>query len=499
MRAALDNLRAGQIEQGGSTIEQQVVRNLYLSDEQSFTRKIREAYLAMQMSDRWTKDQILTEYLNIVPYGAITYGCEAAAQRYFDKSCKSLNLWQAATLAGIPQNPLVYNPVDNRQAAKQRRNDVLDAMLAQGVITQRSTTQAETHKIMLHASPFLDPTPSRYGYFISYVRDVLAKRWPAQTVRKGGLAVHTSLDRKLQNAAHQALTDNINWADAPAAAMVAIDPRTGEVLAMDSSVPYSKSQQFNFPVAARRQAGSTFKAFTLATAISQGINPDTSSELSAHLSYTVPGTLEPWEVDTRGGQRVQLPAHDHRGHDRVRQHRVRPPVDRRRREQHRRHGAQAGDPALDQPEHRAGGHARRQPGVAAVDDVGLRDAGQQRHPPCARPDRDGVQHRDRQDAGEGLAQGQARDPRRRRLRGRLGARPDRQRHGQQDAALPRRAGRQDRHDQRPQGRLVLRVHADAGGLRLAGLPEGRDPDDHAFPCTARRSAATTRRSSGRSS
>ena len=307
LRAALDNLEAGQIEQGGSTIEQQVVRNLYLSDEQSFTRKIREAYLAMQMSDRWTKDQILTEYLNIVPYGAITYGCEAAAQRYFDKSCKKLNLWEAATLAGIPQNPLVYNPVDNRQAAKQRRNDVLDAMLAQGVITQRQHDQAEAHKIIVHASPYLDPTPSKYGYFISYVRDVLAKRWPAQTVRKGGLAVHTSLDKKLQLAAHDALTSTINWADAPAAAMVAIDPRTGEVLAMDSSVPYSKSQQFNFPVAARRQAGSTFKAFTLATAISQGINPNTSSELSAHLSYTVPGTLEPWEVDTAEGSECNCP------------------------------------------------------------------------------------------------------------------------------------------------------------------------------------------------
>ncbi len=124
LRAALDNLEAGQIEQGGSTIEQQVVRNLYLSDEQSFTRKIREAYLAMQMSDRWTKDQILTEYLNIVPYGAITYGCEAAAQRYFDKSCKKPQPVAGGDARRHPPEPAGLQPgrqPAGREAAAQRR------------------------------------------------------------------------------------------------------------------------------------------------------------------------------------------------------------------------------------------------------------------------------------------------------------------------------------------------------------------------------------------
>ena len=108
------------------------MRNLYLSDEQSAKRKLREAYLAIQMASDWSKRRILTEYLNVVPYGAVTYGCEAAALRYFDKHCSQLNIRESALLAGLPQNPITYNPLSNKVAAKQRRNEVLAAMLAAG-------------------------------------------------------------------------------------------------------------------------------------------------------------------------------------------------------------------------------------------------------------------------------------------------------------------------------------------------------------------------------
>ena len=250
MRAALDNLQAGQIAQGASTIEQQLVRNLYLSDEQSVTRKIREAYLATQMADEWSKDKILTEYLNIVPYGAVTYGCEAAALRYFDRHCAKLTIKQAALLAGLPQNPITYNPLSNKAAARARRNEVLAAMLSAGDITQAQYDKASSSKLGTHPGRYLDRPGATEGYFVSWVRQTLEEKLGRNTVKKGGLAIHTTLDPRLQEAAHTTLRNMMSWSDAPAAAMVAIDPRTGEVLAMDASVPYSKTSQFNIPAEA---------------------------------------------------------------------------------------------------------------------------------------------------------------------------------------------------------------------------------------------------------
>ena len=302
MRAALDNLEAGQITQGGSTLEQQLVRNLYLSNEQSWKRKIREAYLATQLADQWSKDKILTEYLNIVPYGAVTYGCEAAALRYYSRHCARLNIAQAALIAGLPQNPITYNPISNRLAAKSRRNEVLAAMYSQGDITQTQFDTAVHSPLAIRPGTYLDHIGGDQGYFVSWVSQMMEEKLGRNTVRKGGLAIHTTLDPKLQDAAHTILTDTMNWAGAPAAALVSIDPRTGQVLAMDASVPFSKNAQFNIPAEAYRQVGSTFKMFTLTTAIEDGYNPDTTSELSAHLSYLFPNTAigpdNPWVVDT---------------------------------------------------------------------------------------------------------------------------------------------------------------------------------------------------------
>ncbi len=312
VRAMINNLQAGSIQQGASTLEQQLVRNLYLSNEQSWTRKIREAYLATQMADQWSKDKILTEYLNIVPYGAVTYGCEAAALRYFSRHCSRLTIAQAALIAGLPQNPIIYNPISNRAAAKARRNEVLAAMLnscaagsgcaGTGDITQAQYDAAVASPLGTKLGSYLDHTGGDQGYFVAWVRQTLEEKLGRNTVSKGGLAIHTTLDPKLQAAAHQILTSTMSWPGAPAAALVSIDPRTGQVLAMDASVPYSKNAQFNIPAEAYRQVGSTFKMFTLTTAISDGYNPATTTELSAHLSYLFPNTPigpnNPWVVDT---------------------------------------------------------------------------------------------------------------------------------------------------------------------------------------------------------
>jgi penicillin-binding protein 1A len=300
VRAAYADLTQGGTVQGASTIEQQLVRNLYLSDAQTLTRKIREAWLATEMANTWSKDKILTKYLNVVPYGAITYGCEAAALRFYDTHCRYLTIDEAATLAGLPQNPIVYNPIAYPKAARDRRDEVLQAMLDSGYITQTQYNQNVSKPLGIHPGNYLDETHE--GYFVSWVRQQLEQKYGTAEVERGGLKVYTTLDPKLQRAAHTALTSTMTWPNAPAAAMVAIDPRNGQVLAMDASVPYSPKNQFNLPVNAGRTAGSTFKAFTLSAAINMGIDPNTFQELSAHLDYTFPnqplGPSNPWSVDT---------------------------------------------------------------------------------------------------------------------------------------------------------------------------------------------------------
>ncbi|HVG88860.1 MAG TPA: transglycosylase domain-containing protein, partial [Gaiellales bacterium] len=307
IRAALDNLQAGQITQGASTIEQQLVRNLYpstVTTDKTFTRKIREAYLAMQMSKEWSKQRILAEYLNVVPYGAITYGCEAAAQQYFSVHCGQLKLYQAATLAGIPKDPLLYNPIENRRASRERRNEVLDAMLQEGMITQAQHDHAVKHSIGVRPGGYLDV--NNQGYFVSWVRSLLQQ--DPTIGRKGlksGLEVRTTIDSSLQRAAKRAITHGLSAAydPAPAAALVAIDPRTGEVLAMESSTSYSQSK-YNLAVQGTRQAGSTFKTYALTAAINDlGIDPYSTPFMSGTFHYDlvnppVNPETDIWNVET---------------------------------------------------------------------------------------------------------------------------------------------------------------------------------------------------------
>ncbi|MGZ4480953.1 MAG: transglycosylase domain-containing protein [Gaiellales bacterium] len=307
MRAALDNLQAGHVVQGGSTIEQQLVRNLYLTDEQTFTRKVREAYLAMQMSQQWSKDKILSTYINIVPYGPVTYGCEAAALQFFSVHCKNLTLPQAALLAGLPQAPTDYDPFVHKAAARVRRDDVLAAMLAQGYISEAQYQAALGHGLGLHPGNYLNQT--KQGYFVSYVRSLLNQAYSPNQVVKGGLAVTTTIDQRLQAASKAAFKSELGYSGAPSAALVAIDPRNGQVLAMNASTDY-RVLNYNLPVQGTRQAGSTFKTFGLTAAIADlGIDPYTVQFMSGHFGWTDPTSGVPWTVDshqvTNGGRTLQ--------------------------------------------------------------------------------------------------------------------------------------------------------------------------------------------------
>jgi penicillin-binding protein 1A len=297
-RAFWADVTQGKVVQGGSTITQQLVRNLYISREQTFTRKLREACLAVKLADKWPKRKILTAYLNQIYYGSQAYGVEAASQTYFSKPAKKLTLAQAALLAGLPQAPSRYDPFANPRAARVRRKQVLRAMLNTGVITKRQYRRTVRNHD-LHLKPSELYKRIQQPYFFSYVRDELVRVYGEARVRHGGLRVYTTIDPFLQRDAKQAIKDTLNYPGDPAAAVVAIDPATGAIRAMTAVSPGRKNNQFNLIADAHRQAGSTFKPFVLAAAVEEGMDPDSTYYLSAPLDCSIgPCAVKPWHVET---------------------------------------------------------------------------------------------------------------------------------------------------------------------------------------------------------
>ena len=282
-RAAVANIRAGEIVEGGSTITQQLVRNLYISREQTVQRKVKEACLATKLDRAWTKHRILTTYLNQVYYGNRAYGIEAASRTYFSKSASELDLSEAALLAGLTQAPSVYDPFTVPGRALARRQEVLDAMLDTGVITRRIYKRTLDTKVVLRRGQVYDEI--REPYFFGYVRDKLIEVYGAQQVREGGLKVYTTIIPRYQRLAETAIHETLDEPDDPAAALISISPRTGAIRAMAAVVPNRPKNQFNLLSQARRQPGSTFKTFVLAAAVEQGINPDSTYYVSAPFTY----------------------------------------------------------------------------------------------------------------------------------------------------------------------------------------------------------------------
>jgi penicillin-binding protein 1A len=298
-RAAWRDVTAGKAVEGGSTITQQLVRNLYTGNEKTFNRKLREACLAIKLSKRWPKRQILDEYLNTVYYGNHAYGVEAAAQTYFSLHARQLSLAQSSLLAGLPQAPSVYDPIHNAKAAIARRDEVLRAMLANGDITQRQYTAAVGVRA-LRLKPGRIYTRIKEPYFFSYVRDELEQNYGANTVREGGLKVYTTIDPRLQRLAAKAIRDVLPYRTDPASAIVSVEPGTGAIRAMNAVVR-TKGNQFNLAAQSGRQAGSTFKTIVLASAIEQGVDPDTTYYTSAPFTCSTGAwctTAKPWSVHT---------------------------------------------------------------------------------------------------------------------------------------------------------------------------------------------------------
>ncbi len=289
VRALFANVQAGHVVQGGSTITQQLARNLYIKKpSQTFGRKATEACLAIKLSRKKSKHWILQAYVNQVFYGNRAYGIEAASQTYFSRHASQLTLPQAALLAGLPQQPSVFDPFHRPQEAIQRRDEVLGAMLATGAITSTQYADAIAQR-RLHLKPGRLYTTIREPYFFSYVIDQLQKQYGSNTVRSGGLKVFTTIDPRLQRFALKAIRDTLPYSTDPAAAIVSINPTNGAIRAMTEYSPGNPRNQVNFASSARRQPGSTFKTMVLTTAIAQGISPSTSY-LSAPFKYDPTGT-----------------------------------------------------------------------------------------------------------------------------------------------------------------------------------------------------------------
>ena len=299
VRALVEDVRAGRVVQGGSTITQQLVRNLYVEvgHERVLERKVREACLAVKLSRELPKDKILEDYLNTVFYGRQAYGIEAAAQTFFSKRARNLTLTESALLAGLPQAPSRFDPFRRPAAALARRDAVLRAMLVNGDISSTDYADAVASKRLgLRAGKLYKQI--RQPYFFDFVRRELQREYGSKIVNSGGLKVYTTIDPRFQRAAYKAIRDTLYLPNDPAAALVSINPANGAIRAMAAVIPGKRKNQFNLVSQARRQAGSTFKTFVLTTAVAEGVNPETTSYVSAPFKYQ-PDSLTPaWEVET---------------------------------------------------------------------------------------------------------------------------------------------------------------------------------------------------------
>lgn len=281
LRAAWSNLEAGRTVAGGSTISQQLVKNVLIPPEErqeaTLTRKLREAVLAYQLSRIYSKAQILEMYLNEIYYGNLAYGVEAAARAYFAKPVQELSLAESAMLAGLPQAPAVYDPFKNPTAAKDRQGQVLDLMVRHGLL-DAATADAAREEPLQYATP--DAGTILAPHFVMYVRDLLAERLGQRGLFQAGLRVYTTLDLETQSLAETVVSNHVatlSRQDARNAGLVALNPTNGEIYAMVGSPDYSNAAidgQVN-AVLADRQPGSAIKPIVYLAAFQRGFGPAT--------------------------------------------------------------------------------------------------------------------------------------------------------------------------------------------------------------------------------
>jgi penicillin-binding protein 2D len=299
VRAVLTTARGDR--QGASTITQQYIRNTVLLDERTdmtLARKVREAYLAIEVQKTLPKETILENYLNTVYFGQGAYGVEAASRTFFAKSAKDLTIAEGALIAGLVQAPRRLDPYLHPERSLARRQIVLDRLLKNRYITAEQYAIAVATPLVLKRAS--EPLNGIYSspYYVAYVKKLLQQRFTQGVVFNGGLTVYTSLDTRLQKYAETAAKRFKRIKD-PSVALVCIDPRTGYVKAMVGGKDYNRSK-FNLATQGYRQPGSAFKTFVLATALSQGMPPD--FKVDAQAPVEIPNKPRPWPVKNNEGK-----------------------------------------------------------------------------------------------------------------------------------------------------------------------------------------------------
>lgn len=278
LRAILVNLKTGSFTQGGSTIDQQVIKNALLTKKKNIFRKIKEWAMAIKLDSQVSKDDILTIYLNDAAYGGTVYGAQTASKLFFNKDVKDLTLAEAAYLAAIPNAPSYYSPYGTHvDELEERKNLVLKLLLDQGKINQEQYNQAKNEKVIWQKNI----ESGKAMHFVFYVRDYLEQKYGKDIVDKGGLKVITTLNYDYQEKAEEIVKkyalENAKNFNAQNAGMIVIDPKTGQILTMVGSRDYYDTEiDGNYNVTtALRQPGSSFKPIVYATAFMKGYSPDT--------------------------------------------------------------------------------------------------------------------------------------------------------------------------------------------------------------------------------
>jgi len=289
-RALATNIKGGDV-QGGSTVTQQLVKNLFLSPERSYSRKLAEALLALRVEKHYSKEKIMEMYLNQVYWGNQAYGIEKAARRYYRKPASELSIAESALLAGLLKAPEGISPYSYPEAARHRQLEVIGKMLENGYISRQQAIEARDEKIVLNTR---QTKASKYPYYVTFVIQELMNRFGDDVVRRGGLQVFTNLEPAVQEAAEKALTEKVTGfsggSNVNNGALVAIDVRNAEIVALVGGVDFAKSQ-FNSATQARRAAGSQFKPFVYLTAFRLGIltpeSPISDKPVSFNTGYSI--------------------------------------------------------------------------------------------------------------------------------------------------------------------------------------------------------------------
>jgi len=285
MKSFFVNLKAGEIEEGASTITQQYARNLYLDFDRTYKRKIKEAYLAFKMEINYSKDEILEGYLNTINYGNGVFGIENASHYYFNKNSKDLTLAEASMLAGIPKYPQEYSPINNEKAAKKRQKEILNILKENHYITEKEAEFAYNTKLTYYGKK------EKYNLStLMYYKDAVMNELdkinviPDDYLESNSIKIYTNLDINAQKELEKAINNNIDNSNLQISSVM-INNNNGRIIALVGGKDYEKSQ-FNRAISSKRQIGSTIKPFLYYSALENGFTPS-SSFLSTDTSFNL--------------------------------------------------------------------------------------------------------------------------------------------------------------------------------------------------------------------